>query len=689
MKHKGFLKIFFNILPYFIIFCFSLLGCYLLFYKGTNLGDDYFFHLPNIYEQYKTIVEGHSLSYISGYIGMGLGIGNRLFYSPLSQFSVVIMALIIKIFNGSVLQAYKMVLFLSVFISGILMYRFAMHFTSKNKIASIIAASVFVIYPYRLFDAFCRFAFAEAFAFMFLPLFFMGLYDIVHFKEEIHPLSFVEIILGGSLLYLSHNITAFYAFIIGIIYLLCNIHKIIHLMRKKKFLIYCSLSIFLIIGMCSIALFSQFELMATKIYTLSDSTIMWTDTESVLNHIQLAFDYSGFLNIIWLGSAYGNIVSTSSLYLEICTFLGASVIFVLIDIALGEFKKLKYFSHLISCAIYGMIVFMFAQRIEYYFACFIFLGLYFFILLVNKFQMNVKVSDQKIYKNNLFWFSIGIIFILLFTMQSETIWTHAPKIFLNIQFPWRLWAFVQLFAAILCGLIAQYFNYSKIALSLLSILVGFLMISNQPLIEKRLAYENNYESNYLTSIDDSILDYGSALGHNKEYIPKIFLENDYQSKYSNSLYNSIKTKIRYNTFDVKDYSLNPIFLTGNGSITINSRFAPVYQMEIIVTEDNSLIQMPLIYYPGYQIKVASQNKEFSVKSENIDGLIAFRLSAGTYKVETDYIGTPLKNFSKIYFSLSFSITMAILFSVIVIKNNDRKKLGFEKERKKIHRHSQS
>ncbi len=687
MKHKNFLKIFFNILPYFVIFGFSLLGCYLLFYKGTNLGDDYFFHIPNIYEQYKTILEGHSLSYISGYIGMGLGVGNRLFYSPLSQFCVVIMALIIKIFNGSVLQAYKIVLFLSVFVSGIFMYRFAMHFTSKNKIASIIAATVFVIYPYRLFDAFCRLAFAEAFAFIFLPLFFMGLYDIVHFKDKINPLSFVEIILGGSLLYLSHNITAFYAFIIGIIYLLSNIHKIIPLMKNKKYLIFCCVSIFLLIGMCSIALFSQFELMATNIYTISDSKSMWTDTKSILNPVKQYFEYSGFLNIVWLKSAYGNILTTSSLYLDICTFLGACMVFVLVDIALSEFKKLKFFSHLISCVIYGIIVFIFAHRVEYYFSCIIFLFLYFFILLINKFQMNVDVGDQKIYKNHLFWFSVSLIFILLFTMQSEGVWTHAPKIFRNIQFPWRLWVFVQLFAAILCGLIAQHINYSKIGLSVLSVLVGLLMIYNQPLLEKRLGYENNYESNYLTSIDDSILDYGAALGHNKEYIPIIFLQNDYHSKYSNSLYNSVKNKIRYDSFNVKDYSLDPIFLTGNGSITINSRFAPVYKMEITVSENNSLIQMPLLYYPGYQIKVTSQNKEFNVESINIDGLIAFRLPAGTYKVETDYIGTPLKIFSEVYFSFSFSITMAILYSVVVIKYNDRKKKSFKIARKKIRQYS--
>ena len=48
---------------------------------------------------------------------------------------------------------------------------------------------------------------------MFLPLFFMGLYDVTHLKDKVTILPFIEVILGGSLLYLSHNITAFYTFI--------------------------------------------------------------------------------------------------------------------------------------------------------------------------------------------------------------------------------------------------------------------------------------------------------------------------------------------------------------------------------------------------------------------------------------------------------------------------------------------
>ena len=60
----------------------------------------------------------------------------------------------------------------------------------------------------------------------------MGLYDITHFKDKINTIAFVEVILGGSLLFLSHNITALYAFVFGIIYLLVNIKSIIKLFKE-------------------------------------------------------------------------------------------------------------------------------------------------------------------------------------------------------------------------------------------------------------------------------------------------------------------------------------------------------------------------------------------------------------------------------------------------------------------------
>ena len=118
--YKKILSYLYKIIPYVIILLFSCLACFLLFKAGINRGDDFNFHIPNILEQYKTIKSNHYLSPISGYLGIGLGSGNRLFYSPLPHLTVTILALFLNLFNGSIILAYKVTIILSIFILQII-----------------------------------------------------------------------------------------------------------------------------------------------------------------------------------------------------------------------------------------------------------------------------------------------------------------------------------------------------------------------------------------------------------------------------------------------------------------------------------------------------------------------------------------------------------------------------------------
>ena len=157
-------KAFKQVAPYIIILFLTLIGCNLVFYKGLPIGDDIYYHLPNILDKYNTILDGHLLSGISGNLAGGIGSGAGLFYSPLSHITTIIIGLIIKIFGATIISAYKITIVLSVFLSGVFMYRFAMHFTRGSIVASLLASACYVIYPYRLFDFFCRGAYAEAFS---------------------------------------------------------------------------------------------------------------------------------------------------------------------------------------------------------------------------------------------------------------------------------------------------------------------------------------------------------------------------------------------------------------------------------------------------------------------------------------------------------------------------------------------
>ncbi len=663
-----------KIIPYILLLLFSLLGTYLVFYKGINTGDDYRFHFANIIEQYETLLEKKELSPISGMVAMGLGTGTRLFYSPLPHLTVTLLSLFMRLYNVSIFGAYKIVIVTTVFLSGVFMYRFAMHFTKENKIASLLAAACFVLYPYRLFDAFCRLAFAEAYSIMFLPLFFMGLYDIVHFKDKITTLPFLEIILGGALLFLSHNITALYAYLAGILYLICNVRSIIQLLKNKKYILYCGVAIFLLAGIGSIAFMSQFELMGTGLYNLSDRVRMWTNVETVITRTSEEFDYSGFLNIPYLTSRYGNLLTTSSLIIGIFMYLISCVIFIILDTALAEVKKLKYFHTFISCIVLFGLVSLISRRIEIYLGTIIFFLLYLYVFYQTKVETIVSEEKDKFYYNSLFWYSLAMIIVLFVMMEAEWVWEILPSFMLNIQFPWRLWALVQLYVAILVGIISHYVKAKNIASFALSILVGLLMVTNMPLIEKRMDYETNHYY-WVDEVDESLLDSGVALGFNKEYCPQVFFDSSYRSEYSNSLYYKIAPKLPYNFDRYEDYYYDPVILDGKGIITVKEAFSPQYEMNISISTENALIQMPLIYYPGYEITAIDKETglKIKVKGENVDGLVSFSLPKGYYEVTTQYVQTTIRKISIIWFSISLAGTSIILvYALFFEKKRGRK-----------------
>jgi len=72
-----------KIFPYLILLILSFLALYVFFYEGLLQGDDIVFHLANISDEYLSIINQGSISRISTYLGSNLGIGTRLFYSPL------------------------------------------------------------------------------------------------------------------------------------------------------------------------------------------------------------------------------------------------------------------------------------------------------------------------------------------------------------------------------------------------------------------------------------------------------------------------------------------------------------------------------------------------------------------------------------------------------------------------------
>ena len=645
-------------LPYVILLLFTFFSCCLLFItKGYPNGDDSDYHFANIYDQYKALLEGNT-SLISPYLASGVGVGKKLFYSPIPHLIVAGLGVILKPFNISLLSSFKIIIFLSVFISGIFMYHLGMHISKNKVIPSVIAASIFVLYPYRLFDFYCRIAFAEAFAIMFLPLFYMGLYDILNNDDErIWP--YIEVILGAVLLFLSHNITALYAFIFGVIYLIFNYKKSIKLIKNKNLLIYSIISIFLILGLALFNIVTQLELLSMNFYNVSEPVRMWTNVEAVKSRTYRCLSYSGFLNFDWLIQSYSNIFSYDNLTMCLVLFILYSGFTIILDLALSEIKKLKYFHFIISFIIYFTLIAITLNRLEIFLGGIIFAVLYLFISITKE---KYDYDDNKIYKKIDFWYYIVMIFIVLILITQDFVWDIMPEALLKIQFPWRLWAFISLYASILFIYILSS-SKNKILSSSVAILTGFLMVANQPLLEKRLNYQKSEEPSFRYDIDDSVYDKFMSIGACLEYYPKYFyVGSGYNSEYNNSLYYKIYNEI-WGSFNKHPYSLNPVLLEGKGNIEVIDKKAPMYEMNVVINED-SLVQLPLLYYPGYDIVILDSDEKVEVLE--IDGLVSFRLNKGEYHITTNYTGTNSMKASKVIRYISFAgISIFICYGFIV------------------------
>ena len=645
--------------PYTVLLAISIISTYLVFYKGFGWGSDFEFHFSSMLDKYNTILEKGTFKAISKDLGAGLGVGNTMFYSPVSHIIPVTVAIIFKFTGLTLMSAFKIVFVLNVFLSGVFMYCFALKFTNGNKNASILAGATYIVYPYRMLNAFCRLAIAEAFSFVFIPLFLMGLYEITHTdKDKINLTSFCKVILGGSLLYLTHNITALFVFIIGIIYLLANITKIVPLFKSKKYVLCCSVSVILLVSISSIMLFTQFELMSTGLYNITDEVRMWTDAEKVASRGGEQWTFSGFLSSSYLtNNGYPKIKA----YLEIPMYLLGCGSYILCTFLINKCEKIKKLSPLISAVSLFGIPTIILPRIEIYLALIIF----FVICLFVRYTNGERSVSKPIYKSVLFWFAIGVIIASYCVMEFGQIWLYAPKLLRNIQFPWRLWSLVQVCVSVLVGIITNYVGVKRVFCFAFAAIIGLFVIKTQALPEKRIAQESG--KRWVLEISEEMYNKHSSIGFNSEYCPQVFFDKNYKSEYASSLYSRVKRIIPYD-FDYSEdyYCLSSVILEGSGKITEKEKSSPNYTLEIDVST-SAIIQLPLIYYPGYKITVENMetSEKISKEGENIDGLVAFTVSEGRYTVKTDYEGTPLRKISIVLASVGLAtVSSAIVYEII-------------------------
>lgn len=185
-----------NILVIFVVALIMMLPMFTSEYKSSN---DTKFHLINIEHLTKQIDKDFfNPSKVVGYIGNDFGYGTALFYPPLGHYSATYLNTII---NNSIISV-EIIHFVGLFLSGITMFLLAKAL-SKNDYIGLISAVIYMLFPYHLSDIYIRDALGESLIFIFLPLIFLGIYELLNDNKKRFYLYFVIGYVGGMLSHLT------------------------------------------------------------------------------------------------------------------------------------------------------------------------------------------------------------------------------------------------------------------------------------------------------------------------------------------------------------------------------------------------------------------------------------------------------------------------------------------------------
>jgi len=162
-----------------IILIVAILVSIPLFWKNFNYyNDDGIQHIARSFLTADAMKNGENFTVLSR-LEKGFGYSWDLFYGPASSFSIAVIG---NIFNNIII-GYKAVLFLGVLLSGIAMYYFAKKITDDKNVGAL-ASILYMTMPYHLTDMYIRGNVGEFLSFIFIPVIFLGLYNLLHEEKR-------------------------------------------------------------------------------------------------------------------------------------------------------------------------------------------------------------------------------------------------------------------------------------------------------------------------------------------------------------------------------------------------------------------------------------------------------------------------------------------------------------------------
>lgn len=241
--------------------------------------------------------------------------------------------------------------------------------------------------------------------------------------------------------------------------------------------------------------------------------------------------------------------------------------------------------------------------------------------IISTYHMLKKKNNNK--------FIIGIFLFAVFAFAFSTFkpfWNHAPEFFETIQFVWRLALFttfgVSLFSVYAIDDILNIFKtkYLWIGVVIIIIILGNFTIYNF----KKVHFYRHLDY-HIQSFKDTVI---------VDYIPKKTLDNlDY-----------------FKERDNKE-------IIGNGLISVIRDDVPSLKFQVENVNNTTTLELPRLYYLGYEIKDQDGNK--IAYYENEYGFIEINVPNGVYTVK--YTGTKLYQIAVVLKSILIVILLYISF----------------------------
>jgi len=240
---------------------------------------------------------------------------------------------------------------------------------------------------------------------------------------------------------------------------------------------------------------------------------------------------------------------------------------------------------------------------------------YWFLVIVS-FPVVLFFSKIKIRKKILF---LGLVLLFTFSIfmthnKSTFIWEKI-EILKYFQFPWRFLSLSIFSSSLICGFFIYAFKNKKLQIFFMFVLIVLTLILNWGYFKPKELYKIS-DAEKLSGVNWENQRRGAIL----DYLPKTALEP--REAASNM----------------------PLVLTKEAiieSFYIKSN----YWSFNIVTNEPSEIEIPVFYFPNWEVFVNNEKHDFSY--DNLMGRIRINLEKGDFLVEGRFKNTPIRSFSNI------------------------------------------